>query len=281
MKKYSLKPLVIACALSLGTSSLPALAGSAQDKYSDTWTKASLVTTYTLNSHLNPFDIDVDVKDGTATLRGEVENDIERDLAEEIALGMEGVNEVNNELKVVDNVASNTSDNKQSDKGGFFRVVEDANVTAKIKSQLLWNSNTSGLSINVDTKDGFVTLKGEVSSSAEYELAEQLALNTKDVRGVDNKLKIMESKESFASKSAREVKEAKKTISDSWITSKAKAALMYNRNIDASDINIDTKNGVVTLKGKVGDKAEKELVSSIVRDIEGVKKVELELESRS
>jgi len=44
----------------------------------------------------------------------------------------------------------------------FLRKVEDANLTAKVKSQLLWNSNTGGLAINVDTLDGVVSLSGNV-----------------------------------------------------------------------------------------------------------------------
>ena len=51
----------------------------------DLWIKARIVTAYTLNRHLNPFVLSVDVKGGVATISGAVESSIERDLAGEIA----------------------------------------------------------------------------------------------------------------------------------------------------------------------------------------------------
>ncbi|TVS10355.1 MAG: BON domain-containing protein [Wenzhouxiangella sp.] len=44
-----------------------------------------------LNRHLSPFGLDIEVDGTTATLKGEVESSVQKDLAEEIALGMEGI----------------------------------------------------------------------------------------------------------------------------------------------------------------------------------------------
>src|SRR5690606_41531401 len=66
----------------------------------------------------------------------------------------------------------------------------DANTTANVKSELLWNRNTGGLDNNITTRDGVVTLEGRADSDAASELAERLARNTEGVRRVENKLSV-------------------------------------------------------------------------------------------
>lgn len=64
----------------------------------------------------------------------------------------------------------------------------DASVTERVKSKLATNTNTRGLHIVVDTKNRVVTLRGEVWSSEERDLAELLARNTSAVAMVQNDL---------------------------------------------------------------------------------------------
>ena len=68
----------------------------------------------------------------------------------------------------------------------------DATLTARIKTELLMNTNTSGLSIDVDSSRNEVTLTGEVNSDAEKDLAEKIAKNTSDNVVVNNKLTVKE-----------------------------------------------------------------------------------------
>lgn len=273
MKRFNAKHLVTACALIVGTTGTTAIAGDITR--SDTWSKASLTTTYTLNRHLNPFKIDVDVHDGLATLQGDVDSNVERDLAEELALGVDGIRKVDNQLRIVSN-ASERSPGADSEPQGrsFMRTVEDANITAKVKSQLLWNSNTNGLNMDVDTHNGVVTLSGEAASAAEAELAAQIARNTRDVQDVENRLHVNTSDSKDISEiAALEGRKAKQTVSDGWITAKVKSALLYNRTVDGTDIDVDTENGVVTLRGKVDSDFEKRQAVSISSGIKGVVRV--------
>jgi osmotically-inducible protein OsmY len=64
----------------------------------------------------------------------------------------------------------------------------DASVTERVKSKLATNTNTRDLRIVVDTKNRVVTLRGEVWSSEERDLAELLARNTSSVAMVQNDL---------------------------------------------------------------------------------------------
>lgn len=270
MHTMKLTPLMAACALAFGISSSSAMATD-KDQGSDIWSKAAITTTYTLNRHLNPFTIDVDVNNGVATLTGNVESDVERDLAEELAKGVDGVKEVRNELKVDADAKTRT------DSDGFMNSVRDANITAKVKSQLLWNSNTHGLKIDVDTKKSVVTLSGQVESNVESQLAEQIASNTSDVVNVNNQLKVGKSTVSVGDKAEREAKETKAEVSDSWITTKVKSALAYNRNIEMDDIDVTTTNGVVMLKGTVENETSKREAKEITENIRGVKDVKSDL----
>jgi len=154
------------------------------EQTSDIWLKAKIVTTYALSEHLNPFTIDVNVNNGAVTLTGMVENDIENDLAGELAKGVKGVKKVDNKLNV------NPEAKRDTEQSSFLHFVEDANITARVKSRLLLDPNTHGLKIHTTTKNGVVFLEGELNSDIEADLVRQIARNTKGVIDVEDKLTI-------------------------------------------------------------------------------------------
>lgn len=123
------------------------------------------------------------------TLSGEVDSKIDKELAEEIAEGTEGVTKVHNKLRVV----AGTRDANQRQSGSardFGEFVDDATITARVKYALIANDSTGGLSIDVDTMDGEVTLSGEVGSDQEKQLAERIAGNVDGVEDVKSELKV-------------------------------------------------------------------------------------------
>lgn len=157
----------------------------------DAWLDGKLESALLLNEHLNSFAIDTEVRSGVAYLNGVVESDIDSDLAEEIARSIDGVTRVENNLQVDKNRAKSNNDKQVADGGHDFKqAVSNATLTARIKSQLLINSNTSGLSIDVDSDQGKITLSGQVDSEQEKGLAEQIVRNTSGVRSVNNQLTV-------------------------------------------------------------------------------------------
>lgn len=160
-----------------------------QSAIRDAWLDGKLETALLFNEHLNSFNIDTEVRNGVAYLSGAVESDIDRDLAGEIAESIDGVTKVENKLMIDKSRASAENDNdKADDRKGFKQAVSNATLTARIKSELLLNQNTAGLSIDVDSNDNNVTLSGEVKSEQEKELAEKIADNTNGEGTVDNRL---------------------------------------------------------------------------------------------
>jgi len=66
--------------------------------------------------------------------------------------------------------------------------IDDKAITASVKTKLLEDKSTGGLSINVDTLNGTVSLAGFAKSQAEKDAAAAIARNTKGVREVHNNL---------------------------------------------------------------------------------------------
>lgn len=70
---------------------------------------------------------------------------------------------------------------------------------------------------------------------------------------------------------------AKEVVEDSVITAKIKAEILATKGLDSLDIHVKTKNGTVTLSGKVKDVAQVELAGKVARNSNGVKEVINEL----
>lgn len=204
MKHYKL-PVIIAGSLLLGGISTPVVyagetdkqtmehrAENAQSALKDAWLDGKLESALLFNEHLNSFAIDTEVKNGVAYLNGAVESDIDRDLAGEIAQSVKGVTKVENALKIDENKVAKANQSDNDARRGFKQSVANATLTARIKTELLVNSNTGGLSIDVDSNNGQVTLSGQVDSDQEKELAEQIAKNTSGTQSVENNLTVVE-----------------------------------------------------------------------------------------
>ena len=256
------------------TMDTPAKTESVSDQITDARREAQIWTTYATNPHLHAFDLKVEVKGSKATLSGKVQSGTAKDLAEQIALGVDGIKQVDNRL-IVD--ASYEPPKRVAGERSFGDMVQDATITASVKSKLLWNSQTDGLDIHVDTNHGQVTLTGTVAFGTEKDLAGQIAKNTKDVVGVSNQL-MVSGKPGTTAKAKSELKTAandsKEAISDGWITTKVKSSLMLTRDVDGLDISVTTDNGVVKLGGNVDSPAEKQRAIDIAQNVRGVKKVD-------
>ena len=246
-----------------------AFADASQD-VTDARQEAQIWTTYALSPYLRASDLNVSVKSGKATLTGTVEEDVNKDLAKQIALGVKGITEVDNQIVVQ---ADYVPPARSSDRT-YGEVIDDATITAAVKSKLMWSKHTDGLVIDVDTTAGRVTLTGNAESGAAKDLAGRLALNTRGVTSVNNQLVVDSSKSTVTKDVKNSVKEAEHDIKDSWITAKVKSTYLYSTNVDGSAITVNTSNGVVTLNGKVHSGAERELAIELAKNVRGVKSVQ-------
>lgn len=158
--------------------------------FSNGWKEGKMEAAFLFNEHLNNFTIDSEVDKNTAILRGEVNSDIQKDLAREVALSIEGIDRVDNRLEVVPESKDKSEPKEQSE---FISAIEDATISARLKMKMIVNDNLSGFAIDVDTEDNVVTLKGEVRSEAQKALAEVIAKNDESVESVRNELRVVHS----------------------------------------------------------------------------------------
>ena len=69
-------------------------------------------------------------------------------------------------------------------------LIDDAGITTKINAGLAADKDLSAIRIDVDTKDGVVTLTGPVPSSTAKAPASEIAKAVKDVKSVNNQLTV-------------------------------------------------------------------------------------------
>jgi len=74
-------------------------------------------------------------------------------------------------------------------------------------------------------------------------------------------------------RTAHEKKETKRVMSDSWITSKVKAALLKEEGMKGMKVSVKTHNGIVLLSGFVDTEDQIKQAEKIAAGVEGVKSV--------
>jgi hyperosmotically inducible periplasmic protein len=142
---------------------------------SELWAEARLITTYSLNEHLNPFDIDVDVEGDTVILSGVLDSPAERDLAVRLARDLSGIDD--------EAGAAITS---------AAEGLSDTWLTARVAASLLFDRTVDAERIDVSTEDGVVTLSGQVPTAADKGEAGAVAGAIDGVERVENVLGVEE-----------------------------------------------------------------------------------------
>jgi hyperosmotically inducible protein len=151
----------------------------------------------------------------------------------------------------------------------------DAGITTSVKAKMAADDTVKAYQINVDTKEGVVTLTGEVPSQAAKEMAVQLARSTDGVVSVVDNLTVAvaQSEPGIGDATAATAGRVGDVASDAMLTSAIKTKLLADPDVAALKIDVDTAAGVVTLTGNVKTAAERDEALRIARETEGVKNV--------
>lgn len=228
--------------------------------------ESQVCTSLELNPYLRAYDFKVFVRDGVAKLSGLVSEGGNKELATLLALAVEGINQVNNQVVVKsDGVEPMASIERSHDE-----MIEDANITAAIKSKLMSNQYGNGLSSDVDTVCGKVTLSGSVDSDEARGLASHLAMDTAGVVSVDNLLQVSLSKSAIEHNARIAANVKARDIADSWISTKVRSTFLFSNNITSHDIVVKTHDGLVTLSGNVDSIAERAFAIELAQRVRGV-----------
>lgn len=149
-------------------------------------------------------------------------------------------------------------------------ATKDAWLTAKTKIALYGDDRVSGTSINVDTKNATVTLRGKVSSAEEKKAAEEVARGIDGVSSVKNELQVVSAGE-------RKMIDAK----DSDLKDSVQRQIKQDTRLKDADIEVRVDKGVVTLMGDVKDVGARARASEVARSVPGVRSVKNELREKS
>ncbi|MGA9535790.1 MAG: BON domain-containing protein, partial [Desulfobacterales bacterium] len=168
-------------------------------------------------------DITVSAANGIVTLNGTVDNIMAKERAEAIAETVKGVRAIVNRIVVT----------------APFR--SDADIEKDVKQALIWDSATESWEISATVKDGVATLNGAVDSWQEKILAGKVVKGVRGVKGIENNIAV-----DYATQR-----------SDAEIREEIKKTLRWDVYLDDALIDIDVKDGKVTLTGTVGSLAEK------------------------
>lgn len=195
------------------------------------------------------YELQVAVQDKVVTLSGKVQSFAERELAERVARSVAGVREVRNAIALE------------------YKPRSDGEILADARARLRWDAYVEDDLIQSSVKDGVVTLTGSVGSDAERSRAFFDAWVV-GARAVDTKALKVEPwlGEQHARKSSPKVPDAE-------LIKAVEAALLYDPRVRSSNLEVDAKGGVVTLRGVVDNLKAKQSAVLDARATTGVARV--------
>jgi osmotically-inducible protein OsmY len=267
MKSLVWKIRTAGLAAALALAATPALAAQPEDAWITTKVKMTLLTDDTVDG----MNVDVDTLDGRVTLHGTVASSIEKAEAESLAEKIKGVKEVRNLIAVVP--ASRQSATEVADEELAKHVT-----TVLERDKALAKSDIDVKSVN----EGVVVLSGKANTLSAHHRAVQDARAVPGVRQVASEIRspdqLGDEEIWDGGDRAGASEDLKAAASDAWITTKVKVRLMAEPGLSPLGVNVDTRDGVVTLFGTVPNQDLKVRANAQARSVEGVKGVENELQ---
>lgn len=212
--------------------------------------EAAAKSSYVFKTFLIDDAIKTESKDGAVTLTGTVHEDSHKQLAQDTVAALPGVLSVNNQIEVKESPPANS----------------DTWLYLKVKGALAYHRSVSAYNTKVELKEGVVTLTGEAASQAQKDLTTEYARDVDGIKDVKNEMTV-------ASATAKPKETWAELIDDASITAQVRMALLTHRSTSAFKTTVTTAEGVVTVGGAAKNTAEKELVTKLVTDINGVKSV--------
>ena len=162
--------------------------GEVPAEHTDAWLITKVKTTLLFHGSVSATGTEVLANDGTITLRGKADSAAQKDLTTEYAKDVEGVKAVKNEMTVVTPVTKPGEKTTGEKVDAMTESVDDASITALVKTTLLYHRSTSALNTTVETKEGVVTLVGKAKNAAEKDLATKLVSDVHGVKKVVNNM---------------------------------------------------------------------------------------------
>lgn len=152
-------------------------------------------------------------------------------------------------------------------------MTSDSVITAKVKASYMNDARLKGADISVSTVNGVVILHGSAPTSAARGTAGDIAQSTAGVSGIDNNIQTPSMVNKIEKSTKQAVKKTERVVSDSWITTKVKSALLADSVTKGLKISVTTRNHVVTLAGAVYTQEAIDHAMSLALQVQGVSSI--------
>jgi osmotically-inducible protein OsmY len=143
---------------------------------------------------------------------------------------------------------------------GVTGTFGDTQMSTMISAKMLAENSEMFTQVDVNVQGGEVLLTGFVKDPQSQVEAERIAWSVNGVKAVNNNIKVQDA--SFTD-----------YVSDCYITSRAKNALLFERDIKSMNYSVKTVEGVIYLMGIAQNQAEHDMVTKIMSQIGGVEKI--------
>lgn len=254
----------IAAAIMLAAISLPAGAETAVP--AGTAAKAQLLID--INPLLGGYAITVRPSDAGLRLDGAVANEIEANLALQLARLISGDDaEVESALGLDAPMPEVNS--------GLIAKVQEQTTKARLLQRLRWQVSNLPLDVQIEVERGVVRLNGQVGTSATKDRIAAMAESTEGVNEVFNYISVDPGL--IADEREQQGRAEQLERGDDWISSRLRALLQSDTTVSDRAIEIKVSESVVTLSGSVTSAAERSVAETIASEIPGVREVDSRL----
>ena len=154
-------------------------------------------------------------------------------------------------------------------------ALTDSGITTNVKAKFLADDLVKSSQLDVTTKNGVVTLTGNVDSDAAKDKAIELARST---TGVKNVVDMISAREASGGGDAPDPnRTVGEVVTDAGITMSVKSQLLDDPTVKGLKIDVDTRDGVVFLTGEVASDVEMQKAIQLAKDTKGVSDVKANL----
>lgn len=182
--------------------------------------------------------INVEINQGVAILNGYVDKYCNKEIAKKIAKEVEGTKQAIDSLTVL-----------------LIKKISDEEIESVIIEKFKKNFGAAHKDVKASVKEGYVWLDGRLNWKYQKELAVECISCIEGIKFIENNIFVPESTEL-------------------QINEKDILAAIYGDHSIVSDIKVEIFGHKVILKGNVENVNQKNLVTRLVRSVEGVREVE-------
>lgn len=136
-------------------------------------------------------------------------------------------------------------------------VIDDNDIELAVETEMLLDDRIEDRDIDVTATTGIVTLSGDTINLLSKRRAEDVALATRGVRGVVNRIDVT----------------LLDPVPDATVKRSVETALLVDPAADSYEIDVSVRNGTVTLEGTVQSYQERQLCEQVALSVKGVRAI--------